>query len=176
MYKLTVKLTRKKSTLRIEYYKFIASSMMRVLKYIDALEEYKRRERFELKKRDRFFNKTKLEYKIELVTSRIEEQCGVAMRNSSWTWSTVKKDMGIPALFQFYFYPDFISLDDDTDIYGQVFRELQPSPFVDLSTALLMKPESKKIRDFKKNLLSNKEKTKVKLIADMLNNFNNYEI
>lgn len=179
MYKLTVKLTIKKSTLRVEYYKFVSNNMMRILEHIDKIEEFKREERFNCKKRDRVFTRTKIEYKIEQVTNAIEEQCAVALRNENWAWerstwgrgnkyTRYNVTLGIPTMFQCYYYPDFATLDNvihDASIKCAFYPQK-------LCYSLFAVPDKKAEREKKKNCLTAAEQIKVKMLTDMFNGLN----
>ena len=174
MYKLTVKLTRKKSTLRVEYYKFVSSSMMKILEHIDKIEEFKREERFSCKKRDRVFTRTKIEYKIEQVTNAVEEQCAVALRNENWAWERSawgkgkKYALSIPTMFQCYYYPDFATLDNV--IHNSFIKSaFYPQKLCDSLFAI---PVKKIERERKKKCLTPAEQIKVKLLTDMFNGLN----
>lgn len=169
-------MTKKKSMLQVEYYTFVSSSMMSILEHIDKIENYKKEERFHIKrKRERFFNKTKVDYKIEHITNVIEEQCAVAVRNIQWMWSkmgpgsafNVKKELSLPILFQYYYDPPFISLETAANIRHSPVRQVCTGQF--LNDSLFATPVRKAVREAKKHDLSHHEKVKVKLLVEMLN-------
>lgn len=149
--------------------------MMKILEHIDKIEEFKREEKFNCKKRDRVFTKTKIEYKIEQVTNVVEEQCAVALRNENWAWerSSFGKGknykLGIPTMFQCYYYPDFATLDNVVHESLIVRRVFYPQK---LCESLFAVPAKKPERDKKKNCLTESEQIKVKMLTDMFNGLN----
>ena len=175
MYKLTVTLTKKKSTLQVECYTFVSSSMMSILEHIDKIENYKKEERFHIRKRERFFNKTKVDYKIEHITNVVEEQCAIAVRNIHWMWSkmgpgssfSVNKPLSVPTLFQYYYDPPFISLETSFDMRKAPIKRVLSGQF--LNESLFATPVRRTVREAKKHDLSHHEKVKVKLLVEMLN-------
>ncbi len=126
MYVLIVTVSRKKGAHLVNTeYRFVSVCLRRILEHIDKINTYKTEERFNVKKKFRFFNKSKVKYQIEVDNDNVHNQCIVAMEDDTWLWKKIKND-DIPALLQSYYFINYISLDNPSR--RKIFIE---SPYYD---------------------------------------------
>ena len=169
MYKLTIKVTQKKTTLRIKEYIYVSYTMKDILEYIDYIENYKHEEKFSAKKRDRVFYRTKVEYKVEALTSKIEELCAIAVIKAGWPHTHKRGDVNdIPNLLQIFYQTNFAPINQRyLKRYEQDYRKANCLSHFSFDTG---------VNDFTKkslkNYLTKEEVKRINLLTDMFNSLN----
>jgi predicted NodU family carbamoyl transferase len=146
--------------------------MKDILEYIDYIEQYKREEKFSTKKRDRVFYRTKVEYRVEALTSKIEEMCAIAVIKTGWPHTHKRGDVNdIPNLLQIFYHLNFVAINQKLIQNLKSYRQEYGK-----TSCLYRFSFDTGVNDFTKkslkNYLTKEEVKRINLLTNMFNSLN----